>query len=49
MFATNTSSLPVTRIAAGLADPTRLVGLHFFNPVPLMKIVEVVPGAAHPG
>jgi 3-hydroxybutyryl-CoA dehydrogenase len=45
VFATNTSSLPVTRIAAGLADPTRLVGLHFFNPVPLMKIVEVVPGA----
>ncbi|MFE5212653.1 3-hydroxyacyl-CoA dehydrogenase [Streptomyces sp. NPDC056600] len=45
VFATNTSSLPVTRIAAGLADPTRLAGLHFFNPVPLMKIVEVVPGA----
>nr|WP_245574162.1 3-hydroxyacyl-CoA dehydrogenase NAD-binding domain-containing protein [Amycolatopsis nigrescens] len=46
MFATNTSSLPVTRIAATLADPARLAGLHFFNPVPLMKIVEVVPGAA---
>jgi 3-hydroxybutyryl-CoA dehydrogenase len=45
VFATNTSSLPVTRIAAGLSDPTRLAGLHFFNPVPLMKIVEVVPGA----
>ena len=45
VFATNTSSLPVTRIAAQLADPTRLVGLHFFNPVPLMKIVEVIPGA----
>jgi len=45
VFATNTSSLPVTRIAAGLADPSRLVGLHFFNPVPLMRIVEVVPGA----
>lgn len=44
VFATNTSSLSVTRIAAGLADPSRLAGLHFFNPVPLMKVVEVVPG-----
>ncbi|MFI2779495.1 3-hydroxyacyl-CoA dehydrogenase [Streptomyces sp. ALB3] len=46
IFATNTSSLSVTRIAASLRDPGRLAGLHFFNPVPLMKIVEVVPGAA---
>ncbi|MFF9688303.1 3-hydroxyacyl-CoA dehydrogenase [Streptomyces sp. NPDC014623] len=46
VFATNTSSLPVTRIGASLRDPGRLAGLHFFNPVPLMKIVEVVPGAA---
>ncbi|MGW2340894.1 3-hydroxyacyl-CoA dehydrogenase [Streptomyces sp. NPDC001661] len=46
VFATNTSSLSVTRIAATLDDPTRLAGLHFFNPVPLMRIVEVVPGAA---
>ncbi|MGW0958425.1 3-hydroxyacyl-CoA dehydrogenase [Streptomyces gelaticus] len=46
VFATNTSSLSVTRIAAVLEDPTRLAGLHFFNPVPLMKIVEIVPGAA---
>lgn len=46
VFATNTSSLPVTQIAARLPDPGRLAGLHFFNPVPLMKIVEVVPGAA---
>ncbi|MEU5716860.1 3-hydroxyacyl-CoA dehydrogenase [Streptomyces sp. NPDC020403] len=46
VFATNTSSLSVTRIAATLGDPTRLAGLHFFNPVPLMRIVEVVPGAA---
>ncbi|WP_167113344.1 3-hydroxyacyl-CoA dehydrogenase [Amycolatopsis viridis] len=45
VFATNTSSLPVTQIAARLADPSRLVGLHFFNPAPLMKIVEVIPGA----
>ncbi len=46
VFATNTSSLSVTRIAATLKDPSRLAGLHFFNPVPLMRIVEVVPGAA---
>ncbi|QPP05559.1 3-hydroxyacyl-CoA dehydrogenase [Streptomyces bathyalis] len=46
VFATNTSSLSVTEIGARLADPARLGGLHFFNPVPLMKIAEVVPGAA---
>ena len=45
VFATNTSSLQVTRIASTLRDPSRLAGLHFFNPVPLMRIVEVVPGA----
>ncbi|MET7444097.1 3-hydroxyacyl-CoA dehydrogenase [Streptomyces sp. NPDC005508] len=45
VFATNTSSLSVTRIGASLRDPGRLAGLHFFNPVPLMRIVEVVPGA----
>lgn len=46
VLATNTSSLSVAGIAARLADPGRLAGLHFFNPVPLMKIAEVVPGAA---
>ncbi|MCP2337755.1 3-hydroxyacyl-CoA dehydrogenase [Actinomadura rupiterrae] len=45
VFATNTSSLSVTRIAAGMSDPSRLAGLHFFNPVPLMKLAEVIPGA----
>jgi 3-hydroxybutyryl-CoA dehydrogenase len=42
MFATNTSSLPVADIASKLRDPSRLVGMHFFNPVHLMKLVEIV-------
>ena len=42
VLATNTSSLPVTSIASGLGDPSRLVGLHFFNPVHIMALVEVV-------
>lgn len=44
VLATNTSSLSVTAIAAGCQRPERVVGFHFFNPVPLMKIVEVIPG-----
>ena len=44
ILATNTSSLSITAIANGLAHPQRLVGMHFFNPVPLMKLVEVVCG-----
>ena len=44
LLATNTSSISVTAIANGLAHPGRLVGMHFFNPVPLMKLVEVVSG-----
>jgi 3-hydroxybutyryl-CoA dehydrogenase len=46
ILATNTSSLSPTAIATGLAHPERLVGLHFFNPVPLMRLAEVVPGLA---
>ena len=45
VLATNTSSLSVTAIAADCAHPQRVVGFHFFNPVPLMKIVEVIEGA----
>ena len=44
ILATNTSSLSVTAIAAGLQRPQRVAGLHFFNPVPLMKVVEVIAG-----
>lgn len=44
VLASNTSSLSITAMAAGLAHPQRLVGMHFFNPVPLMKLVEVVSG-----
>jgi len=44
VLATNTSSISVTAIANGLQNPERLVGMHFFNPVPLMKLVEVVSG-----
>jgi 3-hydroxybutyryl-CoA dehydrogenase len=44
VLATNTSSISVTAVANGLAHPGRLVGMHFFNPVPLMKLVEVVSG-----
>jgi 3-hydroxybutyryl-CoA dehydrogenase len=46
MLASNTSSLSPTALAAGLAHPERLVGLHFFNPVPAMKLVEVISGLA---
>jgi 3-hydroxybutyryl-CoA dehydrogenase len=42
LLATNTSSLPVTRIASVTAHPERVVGMHFFNPVHLMKLVEIV-------
>ncbi len=44
VLATNTSSLPVTQIAAGLKDPGRVVGIHFFNPVLQMELVELIPG-----
>ncbi|MEU9413845.1 3-hydroxyacyl-CoA dehydrogenase [Streptomyces sp. NPDC048272] len=46
LLATNTSSLSVTEIAAGLAHPGRFLGLHFFNPAPLLPLVEVVSGFA---
>jgi len=42
IFATNTSSLSVAKIAEGLADPGRVIGTHFFNPVHIMKLLEVI-------
>ncbi|WP_108482171.1 3-hydroxyacyl-CoA dehydrogenase [Oceaniglobus ichthyenteri] len=42
VLASNTSSLPIGAIAKGLAQPERIAGLHFFNPVPVMKLVEVI-------
>ncbi|MEV4094845.1 3-hydroxyacyl-CoA dehydrogenase NAD-binding domain-containing protein [Streptosporangium saharense] len=45
VLATNTSSLPVTEMAAGLRHPERVVGFHFFNPVAVMPLLEIVRGA----
>jgi 3-hydroxybutyryl-CoA dehydrogenase len=45
ILATNTSSIPVTRIAKGIPNPSRIAGMHFFNPAHLMKLVEIISGA----
>ncbi len=44
VLATNTSSLPVTAVAAAASHPERVVGMHFFNPAPVMRLVEVIAG-----
>lgn len=44
ILATNTSSLSITEIGAATSRPERVIGLHFFNPVPMMKLVEVISG-----
>jgi 3-hydroxybutyryl-CoA dehydrogenase len=44
VLASNTSSIPITAIARAAADPSRVIGLHFFNPAPLMELVELVAG-----
>ena len=44
LLGSNTSSLSITEIAGVLADPARLVGMHFFNPVPVMELLEIVRG-----
>jgi 3-hydroxybutyryl-CoA dehydrogenase len=46
IIASNTSTIPITRIGAGLERPELVVGMHFFNPAPIMKLVEVIAGAA---
>lgn len=46
ILATNTSSIPVTSIAAGVKRPEQVVGMHFFNPAHIMKLVEVISGEA---
>lgn len=46
ILASNTSSIPITRMAAQSPDPARFIGLHFFNPVPVMKLIEIIPGLA---
>ena len=49
IFATNTSSIPITSIAKDLDHPERVVGMHFFNPAHIMKLVEVISGSeTHP-
>src|SRR5438876_3793775 len=45
ILATNTSSLPVTALASAAARPENVVGMHFFNPAPLMELLEVVAGS----
>ncbi|MDR5759659.1 3-hydroxybutyryl-CoA dehydrogenase [Caballeronia sp. LZ035] len=44
IIATNTSSVSITKLAATLDDPARFIGMHFFNPVPVMELVEVIRG-----
>ncbi|OGX86387.1 3-hydroxyacyl-CoA dehydrogenase NAD-binding domain-containing protein [Hymenobacter glacialis] len=46
ILASNTSSLPITQLAAPVPHPERVVGMHFFNPAPLMPLVEVISGVA---
>lgn len=46
VLATNTSSISITRLAQSIVEPTRFVGMHFFNPVPLMPLLELIRGLA---
>ena len=48
ILTTNTSTIPITRIAAGLSRPQNFAGMHFFNPAPIMKLVEVISGEMTP-
>jgi 3-hydroxybutyryl-CoA dehydrogenase len=46
ILASNTSSIPITRLASATDRPARFIGMHFFNPVPMMKLVEIIRGLA---
>src|SRR3546814_7887370 len=46
ILATNTSSIPITRLAQASPDPARFIGVHFFNPVPVMGLIELIRGLA---
>jgi 3-hydroxybutyryl-CoA dehydrogenase len=46
ILASNTSSISITRMATAAPDPARFIGLHFFNPVPVMQLIEIIPGLA---
>ena len=46
VLASNTSSIPITRLAQASPDPNRFIGVHFFNPVPVMNLIEVIRGLA---
>lgn len=46
ILASNTSSIPITRLAQATPDPARFIGVHFFNPVPVMGLIEVIRGLA---
>ena len=46
ILASNTSSIPITRMGSQSGRPTQFIGMHFMNPVPIMKLVEIIPGMA---
>ena len=46
VLASNTSSIPITRLAQAAPDPARFIGVHFFNPVPVMGLIEIIRGLA---